>query len=42
MRSFVICRAHVAENIIRMINTRMMRRPGHVTGMEEVRNAYKM
>jgi hypothetical protein len=42
MGSFVICRAHIAANIIRMINSRRMRWLGHVTGVEEVRNVYNI
>jgi hypothetical protein len=42
MGSFIICRAHIVANIIRMLNPRRMRMPGHVTGMKEVRNAYKI
>jgi hypothetical protein len=41
MGSLVVCRAHIAANIIRMINSRRMRRPGNVTGKEDVRNAYR-
>jgi hypothetical protein len=33
---------HSSPNIIRMINSRRMRRAGHVAGMRETRNAYRI
>jgi len=33
---------YVSPNIIRVINSRRMRRAGHVAGMEDMRNAYKI